>query len=282
MKRNTISQWTPMTQWTAMAAVAIAAWLTPAAVSADWVDFEDLTLAAESSFNGSDGSGGFTSGGLTFSTTYTDWGGGFTSWEGWAYSNMTDTITPGIANEFSAYTSGGGAGGSATYALVSEGFAAATSLAVPDGMTIQSAQFTNTAYAYHAMAEGDDGGANFVDRPMQNGDWFLMTVTALDAEDNAIPGIDPLEVYLADFRAETSPKYIIDDWTEVDLSSLGGAAKLTFGWDSSVTNEWGSVLPHFAAIDNIVLQPVPEPSALAILASAALGCLFCWRRRRAG
>ena len=46
------------------------------------VDFEDLTLEPESAWNGADGSGWFTSGGLSFDNVFTDWGGGWFSWEG--------------------------------------------------------------------------------------------------------------------------------------------------------------------------------------------------------
>ena len=85
------------------------------------VDFEDLPLAGESYYNGSDGAGGFTSNGTFFNNTFTDFGGGFSAWSGWSYSNLTDNTTPGFGNQHSAIT-GGGAEGSSSYAV---GFASA-------------------------------------------------------------------------------------------------------------------------------------------------------------
>ena len=67
--------------------------------SAGVVDLEDLPLAPESFYNGADEAGGFTSGGAFFNNTFTDFGGGFTGWSGWSYSNITDNTTPGFANQ---------------------------------------------------------------------------------------------------------------------------------------------------------------------------------------
>ncbi|MCK5465313.1 MAG: hypothetical protein KAI95_19935, partial [Bacteroidales bacterium] len=50
-------------------------------------DFENLDLDPESYWNGSDGSGGFSSGLALFQNLYNP---DFFSWEGWAYSNMSD------------------------------------------------------------------------------------------------------------------------------------------------------------------------------------------------
>ena len=58
------------------------------------VDFEDLSLAPNSYWNGSDNSGGFTSRGAYFNNSYDqDYG----SWDGWSYSNVVNTTTPGYA-----------------------------------------------------------------------------------------------------------------------------------------------------------------------------------------
>ncbi len=52
-------------------------------VHAETVDFEDLTLAAESYYNGEDGAGGFDSGQARFNNFFD------LAWEGFAYSNTT-------------------------------------------------------------------------------------------------------------------------------------------------------------------------------------------------
>jgi hypothetical protein len=51
-------------------------------------DFEDLSLTSQSYWNGSDSSGGFSSGGARFSNHYDT---AYDSWDGFAYSNKSDT-----------------------------------------------------------------------------------------------------------------------------------------------------------------------------------------------
>lgn len=247
-----------------------------ARIQAAVIDFEELSLGGESCWNGSDGSGQFTSGSMSFANVFTDWGGGYTSWEGWAYSNRTDVGTVGLAGQFSAYAPNGGAGGSANYALATAGFAAPTTMAVPEGTYVASMMVANNAYAYWGM-QGNDGGAHFITRPFEPGDWFVLTIAGIDQTGNAIGGMDPVEVPLGDWRGQTEQR--IEDWTEVDLSSLQGAGELSFRWDSSVRNEFGSVLPAYVAVDNITLMHVPEPSTAAMVAGCAL-VGFWWRLRR--
>ena len=74
------------------------------------VDFEDLSLSTEPFYNGSDGAGGFSSGGASFPNNYNSQ---YNSWIGWSYSNMTDGETQGFGNQYSAYPASGG-NGSAT------------------------------------------------------------------------------------------------------------------------------------------------------------------------
>ena len=78
------------------------------------VTFETVPLAPSGYFNGSDGSGGIALEGVTFSNNYNTTlpAPGPDS----PISNHTDTTTTGYLNQYSAYT-GGGAGGSANYAV---------------------------------------------------------------------------------------------------------------------------------------------------------------------
>ena len=81
--------------------------------NAEIADFEDLALTPASYWNGSDASGGFASGSAYFNNNYNaDWG----SWDGFAYSNSTDTTTDGPAAQYNAIT-GAGQGGSANYGI---------------------------------------------------------------------------------------------------------------------------------------------------------------------
>ncbi|MHC5156747.1 MAG: DUF4465 domain-containing protein, partial [Planctomycetota bacterium] len=65
--------------------------------------FDEEALAPETHWGGAGTVvTGFISGDAYFPHTAGDW-----SWEGFVYSNMTDTTTPGYMNQFSAITGGG-------------------------------------------------------------------------------------------------------------------------------------------------------------------------------
>ena len=88
----------------------------------DWanagvVDFEDLTPTKPYTkidgseggkyWNGSDGTGGFVSGGVTFKNSYSyDKNYNMEFWSGWSYSNTNDNSNDEFTNQFSAYTGG--------------------------------------------------------------------------------------------------------------------------------------------------------------------------------
>ena len=87
---------------------------------AEIVTFDDLSLDPESFYNGSDGAGGFETTGVNFNNFFDDTYGPY--WEGFAYSNTTDTTTPDYTNQYSAIT-GMGADASRIYGVAYvEGF----------------------------------------------------------------------------------------------------------------------------------------------------------------
>ena len=71
---------------------------------AENIGFEDLSLLPESFWNGSDGSGGFNSGGVHFSNNYN---ADPVFWDGFSYSNLTDTTAEGIAAQYNAIAGSG-------------------------------------------------------------------------------------------------------------------------------------------------------------------------------
>ncbi len=229
---------------------------TPRPAFAATIDFEDLTLASDSYYNGADGADGFTSGGAGFNNTFTDFGGGFTSWSGWSYSNRKDTTTPGFDNQYSAYP-GGGAGGSANYGV---SFASTDDLSVsrielPTGARPLSARITNNTYAALSMLQGDAFAKKFGGPSGADPDIFKLTITGLEADNDALGSVD---FYLADFRAaEADNDYVVQDWREVDLSALDGAAKLSFTLSSTDIGDFGMNTPAYFALDNLLLSSVP-------------------------
>lgn len=253
------------------------------AAGAQVVDFEDvganLPIDGMDYYNGADGAGGFTSGGATFSNTFTDFGGGFTGWEGWAYSQMTDTTTPGFGNQYSAFT-GSGVGGSETYGVGFPGGTGAGGITVitfEGERTLSGGYFTNTTYAALSMRDGDGFAKKFGGASGDDPDWLLLTVLGYDAAD-ALTG--SVEIYLADYRfADNSLDYILDEWLWVDLTGLEGVQSLDFVLSGSDVGDFGLNTPAYFALDDLVI--IPEP-ATALLCAGGLIALALWRPGRGG
>ncbi len=240
---------------------------------AETVDFEDLGLAANSYWNGSDNSGGFTSRGARFNNTFVDGGGGVTSWGGWAYSTKSDTTDPSFNNQYSALAGGGY--NSLTYGVgYMDSFTPVfPTIELPAGTRLVSAMFANTTYAGLIMRDGDPNG---LAHKFGHADYFKVIVTGLDANQKEI---GPLEVFLAQGTD------ILSTWKPVDLSSLAEARSLRFAVDSSDKDPiFGLNTPAYFAMDDLAVARVPEPSAAVLIMSglitSGLGLLIFARRLR--
>ena len=212
------------------------------------IGFENLaaSIPSEGFYNGSDLAGGFQSGGLSLNN---DFNPIFGSWSGWAYSNTTDTTTPGFLNQYSAFP-GQGAMASETYAVASA-FTTPTITRDPTASNFQSLSVTNTTYAALSMMQGDAFAKQFGGESGDDPDFFLLTITGLDANDESIGTID---FYLADFRAsDHSLDYIVDEWTTVDLTPIAAARSLSFSLSSSDVGSFGMNTPAYFAVDEIKL-----------------------------
>ena len=232
-------------------ALFIAVSLLAPAANAGIADFEDLGLSPESYWNGSDDSGGFTSGLGWFNNSYTDWGGGFYSWGGFGYSNITDTATGGIAGQYNAIT-GAGQGGSANYAVAwVDTFNQTIPTVILDSPGLVGGLYvTNNNYAYYSMLNGDIFCKKFGGETGDDPDWFLLTITGKDFADSSTGTVD---FYLADYQfADNGLDYIVDTWQWVDLTSLGMVKSLEFTLSSSDAGQWGMNTPAYFAIDTIV------------------------------
>jgi hypothetical protein len=216
------------------------------------VDLEDLSLAPNSYWNGSDGSGGFSSRSAFFNNTYTP---AYGSWSGFSYSdvNYTDTsyeLDP-IANPFYQFAAvtGTGVGGSGNYAV---GYGCSSCIAlfggvlpqmtIPADMQVQAAMFTNTTYAAASMRNGDPSAKKF-----GPDDWLKLTITGQGAPDHVLGSV---QFFLAENGS------IVSNWRSVNLSSLAGARTLTFDLTSSDNGEFGMNTPAFFAMDSLVLSPL--------------------------
>lgn len=202
--------------------------------------FDDLELAAESYWDGSDGSAMFVSGDFGFINNFVDYGA-YTSWDGFGYSNRTATSYDADHLDTDQWNScvGHGAGDSKGYAVCYYsawgGNVPTVIMADASEWTPSGCYVTNSAYALTSMSEGDAYAKKFGED-----DWFLLTATG----------------YLGDEVTGTATFYlasegkIVDTWQWFDLSSLGRVDQVTFSLTSSDTGEWGMNTPAYFCLDD--------------------------------
>ena len=223
--------------------------------------FEDLDLPVESYWNGSDGSGGpvpgavqggFVSGGAHFNNNYNaDWG----SWDGFCYSNLTDTAE-GLAAQYNAIT-GSGQGGSVNYAVAYIGWIMPPTITLETPGIVEGLYVTNNSYTYYSMLNGDAFAKKFGGEAGSDPDWLMLTITGRDADGAATGTVD---FYLADYRSEDDDEdYIVDTWQYVDLTLLGEVVSLEFALSSSDVGDWGMNTPAYFAIDTVMYASLTGP-----------------------
>ncbi|MCD6346443.1 MAG: DUF4465 domain-containing protein [Bacteroidales bacterium] len=216
--------------------------------------FETLTLNPESHWDGASATLGMFQTelpveGAVFNNQYSrnDWGFGITeAWSGFAYSKVSDNTTPGYGNQYSCIA-GSGADGSANYGVFYVGFGPET-VRFDTPAVAQNILVCNATYTYFSMRDGDAFSKIFGGNSGNDPDYLLLTIIGL--RDGATT--DTINFYLADYRAEdNSNDYLIDDWTNIDLRSLGEVDALQFSLSSSDTGDWGMNTPGYFCIDNL-------------------------------
>jgi len=250
-----------------VAASLIAVLILSTYTQANTTDFEDLSLAPESYWNGFDGAGGFTSGAAQFNNyAVPDWN----YWEGFAYSNRTDTNLSGLSGQYNAIT-GVGQDGSTNYALGFAGWTVVPTISFNQETIVKNLFVTNNNYTYHSMLLGDGYAKKFGGADGNDDDWFMLTITGKNAAGQTTGAID---FYLADFRfTDNAQDYIVNTWEKIDLTSLSMVQTLDFTLNSSDTGNFGMNTPGYFALDSLTVIPAPGAVVLAGFGISLIGLL---------
>ena len=212
--------------------------------------------------------------GLLFSNNtgqYTQTGSNYMYDGGLFISRFNDMQTSGYDNQCSVYykdkdTGYGGHLGSKTFCFgygyddivptewgrdnrPSMTFGDADKEAVIDHMWV-----TNSTYTALAMKNGE-----FTAKPFsyEKKSFLKLTATGYRADGTET---GTAEIYLADFRTETSGG-IVTEWIKFDLSSLGGVNKAVFNLQSSDVGEYGMNTPAYFCMDDIAVRVPKSESA---------------------
>ena len=203
----------------------------------------------------------------------------YSSWDGITYSDVNDTTTSGIGNQYAAY--GGDGLDRSDGGVYAVGYYASwdphTTISFASAMTVNGFYANNTTYAALDMLNGSGFSKKFGGDSGNDADWFKMTIEGFDASSASQGSVD---FYLADYRfADNGLDYIIDDWTFVDLSGLGSnVSSIQFSLSSSDNGTWGMNTPAYFAIDE--LEAVPEPASALLIMLGSFG-IMGFRRYKA-
>jgi hypothetical protein len=214
------------------------------------VDFEELNLETESHWNGSDMSGSFTSGYLKFYNTYTDWGGGIGSWNGFAYANETDITTFSYENEFSA-ASGEGVWSSENYVVSYimgdwennyEPIPSVMKIDLETAPEVIPGMFISlNAYSSLYMADNDYYSNHH--------HWLKLHIVAYSTTSWYATYTD---IILADYRFDNPElNFKLNDWAYIDMSWAEETDSLLFYIYSSDVGDYGVNTPAYFCIDNV-------------------------------
>lgn len=210
-------------------------------------------------------------GGVDFNNTYSVFPF-FESWSGFSWSNVVETTTPGFENQYASFAGGGsnGAGVANAGENYIVGFGNQSYFNLPEQITLESVDVTNTTYAGLSMRDGDAFAKAFGGESGNDPDFFSIEFTGYDAVDLGGAEIGSVEFFLSDFRfSDNNLDYIVDQWTHLDLSALGSARSIGISFTTTDVGMFGPNTPSYVALDNLTysVTAVPEPSNLGILFS---------------
>lgn len=208
-------------------------------ITTETINFQNLYLVPNSYWNGSGNDGGLTFGSASF---YNNYNIEYDYWEGFAFSNKIDMTTPGWENQYSAFLKNGGH--YQNVYSISYVTGENSTITFSHDVNPVTVKITNSTWAYLSMINGDAFSKKF-----EQDDWFKLTIKGYDGNEQE-KGI--IDFYLADYR--NTPHYIINEWTDVDLSSLKNVKKIVFNLSSTDNGDWGMNTPAYFCMDDLMVE----------------------------
>ena len=218
--------------------------------------FEEIPLEANSYRKSALPDSFWLSGNIIAPNNYTD-AGTFDFWDGWALSSLTDTLDGSFQNEGSVI-SGIGYNGSSNYVVSYAPEGLGSYLLLNDearGGFVRSLRINNTTYAYRTILDGNAFSKKFGGESGDDADYFSVVIRGVV---DGIAQHNGIEFFLADYRFEDNTQdYIINEWTEINLESLGNVDGLYFEMKSTDVGQFGINTPTYFCVDNIVTADMP-------------------------
>ena len=210
-------------------------------------NFEEVTLNSNGFNNGSDTTGGYSSGGLRFVNQYNT---EFFFWSGFAASQLTDSVTSGFSNQYSAYAGAAFDGSKFGLAYASSPvFIKNEEPASPKRLL--SFRFTNNTYAALSMKNGDAFSKKFGGISGNDPDFFLLTV--YNYSGGSIT--DSAAYFLADYRfANNAEDNIVKGWRLAEPNFPNPFDSIAFRLTSSDNGTFGMNTPAYFCIDHIATE----------------------------
>lgn len=211
--------------------------------------FDEMILAPDTYYDGSDFSWGFNSGNAYFHNYYdTSFGASFGYWaEGWAVSNIYDTVIQ--ASSFTQLYNA-----KEVISSVDPNFGIGTQgsrivlTGAAIGKVVNGFSITNSTYAYNSMKLGDGFAKKFGGPSGNDPDYFKLVVKKYLG---GVLGADSVVFFLADYRDSINTNdYIIENWTWVNLIPLGNVDSLEFTLRSTDVGGFGINTPLYYCIEN--------------------------------
>ena len=208
------------------------------------IDFENQTLNSQNFWIG-DGEGQFTytESGVTITGTQGSYNGD-PYWSGFAISGRTEKTYQNLTPDQYNSVPGGTIYGD-KFLVVQGPYNGYECMTFEQPMKVLGMHCTNSAYAYSSMTIGDDRAGG----PFTKDDWFTCKVICLGANGDTLK---VKEIDLAAKGVAPNNKFY-EDWISCVINQ-DGVKKVKFSFDSSQKNDWGSVVPSYMCVDNILFK----------------------------